>query len=87
MPYDEFSEFFNSQNEVCRLLQAHFVALQLIMTPITKVEWANREDSTDSGNGTTSRWLIGLHSRIPVSMVQYYDWTKWVEQEVNQGRF
>lgn len=86
MPYDQFREFIDPQNEVCRLLQAHFIALQLIMTPITKVEWAGRENTSESGNGTTGRWLIGAHSRIPAHMEEYYEWTRWVQQEVSQGR-
>lgn len=86
MPYDQFREFVNPQNEVCKLLQAHFVALQLIMTPITKVEWAGRENTSESGNGVTGRWLIGVHSHISAHMSEYYEWTRWVEQEVFQGR-
>jgi hypothetical protein len=92
MPPDQFREYINPQNEVCKLLQAHFVALQLIMTPITKNEWAGREShmeadlSAASVKGGSARWLAALHSNIPVPMLKYYQWTLWVEQEVQQGR-
>jgi len=76
MPHDQFKEFTNPRNEVCKLLQAHFVAMQLIMTPITK-------STTSEGNsGTTGRWLVALHSNIPPHMLQYYEWTMSVEREV-----
>jgi hypothetical protein len=42
MPYSEFREFTDPGNEVCQLLQAHFVAMQLVMGPIFKVEWTER---------------------------------------------
>jgi hypothetical protein len=86
MPQDGFREFTDPRNEVCRLLQAHFVALQLIMAPITKHELDGRENNTETGNGFTGCWLTGLHSNIPDSMLQYYEWTMWVELEVYQGR-
>jgi hypothetical protein len=86
MPPDQFHEFVNPQNEVCKLLQAHFVALQLIMTPITVKEKEGRARSTEDNDGVTARWLIALHSNIAPSMVTYYEWTMWIEQEVNRGR-
>jgi hypothetical protein len=86
MPPDEFREFINPQNEVCKLLQAHFIALQLIMTPITKNEQVGRERPTVADDGGSARWLVALHSNIPVLMLKYYEWTLWIEQEVQQGR-
>lgn len=87
MQYDEFREFTNPANEVCQLLQAHFVAMQLIMTPITRAEWKDRESyKSDEGDGTTGRWLRTLHSTIPVHMLKYYEWTLWVDDEVQRGR-
>ena len=86
MPHDQFKEFTNPRNEVCKLLQAHFVAMQLIMTPITKAEWASRENTRSEGHpGTTGRWLVALHSNIPPHMLQYYEWTMSVEREVYRG--
>lgn len=86
MPPDEFREFINPRNEVCKLLQAHFVALQLVMTPITSNEWAGREQTTQTSDKKTGRWLIALHRNILPSMLQYYEWTMWVQQEVYHGR-
>lgn len=90
MQHEEFREFTNPANEVCQLLQAHFVAMQLIMTPITKTEWRNREsadrEADEGGDGTTGNWLQTLHATIPVHLLDYYEWTKWIDGEVQKGR-
>jgi hypothetical protein len=86
MPYDEFREFTNPENEICQLIQAHFVAMQLIMTPISKVEWAGKAAETPaSTHGQTGRWIAPLHASIPPHMREYYKWTLWVEKEVYEG--
>jgi hypothetical protein len=81
MPHEEFREFTDSKNEVCQLLQAHFVAMQLIMTPISKVEWGKRKSPTAmKTDGRTGRWLTTLHNAMPPHMRGYYEWTLWVEK-------
>ncbi|KAH8791000.1 hypothetical protein F5882DRAFT_400844 [Hyaloscypha sp. PMI_1271] len=81
MPHEEFREFTDSKNEVCQLLQAHFVAMQLIMTPISKVEWGKRKSPTEmKTDGRTGRWLTTLHNAMPPHMRGYYEWTLWVEK-------
>jgi len=82
IPYDEFREFTNSENEVCRLIQAHFVAMQLIMTPISKAEWAGKAKTVASTHPQSGRWIAPLHAGIPPHMREYYEWTLWVEKEV-----
>ena len=84
MPHEEFREFTDPKNEVCQLLQAHFVAMQLIMTPISKVEWGKRKKSREmQTDGRTGRWLDTLHKAIPPHMREYYEWTLWVEERTS----
>jgi len=86
MPYEDFREFTDPKNEVCKLLQAHFVAMQLIMTPISKVEWGNRQPPPDQRpSGRSGRWLETLHKDIPPHMLEYYEWTLWVEKANYEG--
>jgi hypothetical protein len=83
MPHDEFREFTDPSNEVCQLLQAYFVAMQLIMAPITKVEWGQRTSANTFNTAVSSgRWLETLHKKIPPHMLEYYEWTLWVENAV-----
>lgn len=84
--FEQFREFANPQNEVCKLLQAHFIALQVVMKPIVKKEEEGREVPTEAGDGNATRWLSGLHRNIRMDMRPYYQWTLAVEQEVNQAR-
>ena len=93
MSHDEFAEFTNPANDVGKLLQAHFVAMQLIMTPISKVEYVGRpsraqspEPSRVNNDGTTVRWLKALHRNIPPHMLKYYEWPLFIENEVAHGR-
>lgn len=86
MSQDEFREFTDPSNEVCQLLQAHFVALQLIMTPITRAEFGQRTTgNTNNTDGRTGRWLETLHKTIPPHLLQYYEWTLWVETATDAG--
>jgi hypothetical protein len=86
MPHDEFREFIDPNNDVCQLLQAHFVAMQLVMTPISKVEWGKRTSPPEMKTfGKSGRWLDTLHTGIPPHMREYYEWTLWVERENCMG--
>jgi hypothetical protein len=67
MSHPEFALFVSPTNEAGKLLQSHFAALQIIMTPITLSEAAGgREEqgggsgTTGPGRGTTARWLKHL---------------------------
>jgi len=85
MPYSEFREFTDPNNKVCQLLQAHFVAMQLIMTPITRSEWEGRRNATSGEeDGKSGHWLKTIHRNIPADMKTYYEWTLWIDREVYQ---
>lgn len=86
MSYDEFRHFTDPKNDTCQLLQAHFVAMQLIMTPITKAEWAGRQTRVATKpDGRSARWLENLHQTVPLHMLEYYKWTMWIERAVVEG--
>ncbi|TVY31630.1 Sterol uptake control protein, partial [Lachnellula subtilissima] len=84
MSYPDFKEFINPANRTCQLLQSHFLALQLTMTPVTKNEWVGKDRMTK--HGVTSRWFGSLHRDVPEDMMVYYEWPLWVEKEVKQDR-
>ena len=88
MSQPEFASYCNTSSVPCQLLQAHFVALQLVMTPVTKVEleFKEREIGKREGqNGQTVAWLVGIHKRVPRHLRLYFAWTMWVEKEVLNG--
>ncbi|KAF7896336.1 hypothetical protein EAF00_006350 [Botryotinia globosa] len=73
-------------NDVGNAILAHLVALQLNMTPITRVERLQRDARLvirDKFNdGKTVKWLRHLHANVPVHMIKYYEWTRHVEYEI-----
>jgi hypothetical protein len=51
------------------------------MTPISKVEWGKRKTPLDLKTDRRSgRWLDTLYKTIPPHMLEYYEWTLWVEK-------
>ena len=86
MPHEEFRVFSDTSNAVCQLLQAHFMTLQLIMVPITRVEWQGKQSIAAPNAGSRQgRWLSTLHQHIPAHLLEYYEWTLWVENAVSSG--
>ncbi|TVY85085.1 Sterol uptake control protein [Lachnellula suecica] len=85
MQQTNFQEFISPANKVCQLLQAHFLALQLTMTPVAKTEPEGHRKGTTK-DGVTARWFASLHRDIPEELKEYYEWTLWVEYEVKQNR-
>jgi hypothetical protein len=91
MSHEEFALFIDPSNEVGKLLQSHFAAMQLIMTPFTRRETSGRKvfrknaTSPSKTDGTTNRWLVALHRNINPEMRVYYEWPIWVENAVATG--
>jgi hypothetical protein len=89
MSHEEFALFVDPQNEAGKLLQSHFSALQLIMTPFTRRETIGSQRRNASAmqrtDGTTARWLVHLHRHIKPEMKKYYEWPIWVEKAVAAG--
>jgi hypothetical protein len=88
MSHDDYALFIDPNNEAGKLLQSHFAALQIIMTPFTRRETVGRRNAAtgQSPDGTTARWLVALHRDIKSEMRPYYDWPIWVQNEMAAGR-
>jgi hypothetical protein len=87
MAQEEFREFTDPRNQVCQLLQAHFIAVQIIMRPITQVDWHRNSTAVSSDPGSKlRRWLGTSNKRAPAQMLEYYKWTLWVESGVCSGQ-
>jgi hypothetical protein len=84
MSHEEFSMFVDPNNEAGKLLQSHFAALQLIMTPIT-LNLKERGNRDPTGDGVTARWLTNLHSKIHPDYRKYYEWPLSIERGVSEG--
>ncbi|TGO36181.1 hypothetical protein BHYA_0133g00230 [Botrytis hyacinthi] len=91
MSYEDFRDLTRMSNDVGNAILAHLVALQLIMTPITRVERLQRDTRLvvrDKFNdGKTVKWLRHLHANVPDHMIKYYEWTRYVEDEIINGKY
>lgn len=60
------------------------------MTPIARAERVQRHTRSvardNFNDGRTVRWLRPLHANAPDRMARYYKWTRYVENEVHDGR-
>ncbi|TGO65597.1 hypothetical protein BOTNAR_0077g00240 [Botryotinia narcissicola] len=91
MSHEDFRDLTRISNDAGNAILAHLVALQLIMTPITRVERLQRDTRhvvRDKFNdGKTVKWLRHLHANVPNHMNKYYGWTRYVEDEVINGKY
>jgi hypothetical protein len=87
MPKSSFFHLINPENRVCQILQSHFVALQIVMDPITQQEVPkNRAARTRDESKQAGKWFKPLHKSVPAEWLPYYEWPMWVEKEVLEGR-
>lgn len=64
------------------------------MTPITEGEYSHRKlvnptadnEYTTRSDVPTVGWLASLHSSIPTDMLEYFEWTIWIENQVRNGK-
>lgn len=77
--------FVDSRNECGKLLQSHFAALQLIMTPVTLSDRQARRPSGMAGDGVTVRWLSNLHKQTQPEYMKYYEWPMAIEKAVYEN--
>ncbi|RDW77562.1 hypothetical protein BP6252_05615 [Coleophoma cylindrospora] len=66
----DFQSLLNPSNVVGKLLQAHFVAIQLLMSDIFKEENA-KNPSTEN---YTARWIGPVCRDVPEEMMGYFEW-------------
>lgn len=85
MTHEEFQDFINPDNEVGQLLQAHFIAVQLLLVPITINELGpRRPEALSYGH---SGWLNVILGKIPRHMVKYYAWPLSASKLLQEGSF
>jgi hypothetical protein len=85
MNHEDFQHFIDPANEVGQLLQAHFVVVQLLLSPITVHELGDRK--FDLSNHQPIRWLGAIFQRITPRMQEFYEWPRLVAAGVRRGSF
>jgi hypothetical protein len=72
MSHSDFQDFINPSNPIGPLLQSHFIAVQLLLSPITINELGDRKPSGPSEGAV--RWLSAIHRHVPPQMMKYVAW-------------
>ncbi|KAM0265972.1 hypothetical protein ACHAPA_007331 [Fusarium lateritium] len=88
LPHDTFQALIDPDNQVMMLLHAHWVAINEVMSPISKQERhvsekypRDREGKPDLDPGF-ARWLKHLNANVDLEHQRYNQWPMWVEQQL-----
>jgi hypothetical protein len=76
--YDEFQAFIDPRNSVAQILQAHFIAVQAILTPILYLERVGFE-GVNAPSAVLS-WVEGIYGNVPCQLRQHVEWPRQVSR-------
>ena len=76
--HDEFQAFIDPNNTVAQVLQAHFIAVQAILTPILYLERVGFEGI----NAPTAvmSWVEGIYKNVPHHLRHHVEWPRQVSR-------
>lgn len=83
MSHAEFATFIDPANTVPQLLMAHFISLQMLVTPLTLLE-INRPRDTSGARALlgTAEWAEGIMERTPLAMRGYLSWVRTIVSDM-----
>jgi hypothetical protein len=76
--HDEFQAFIDPNNSVAQILQAHFIAVQAILTPILYLERVGF-DGVDAPTAVLS-WIEGIYRNVPHHLRHHVEWPRQVSR-------
>jgi hypothetical protein len=85
MSHEDFLHFIDPANEVGQLLQSHFVAVQLLLSPITINEMGDRKPENQTSE--SGWWLGAIHQRVTPRMQKFFEWPISVAEGLRTGSF
>ncbi|KAL9107497.1 MAG: hypothetical protein Q9227_007599 [Pyrenula ochraceoflavens] len=85
IPHPQFQWFVDPTNVVAQILLAHFIAIQMIMIPLTEADWPKRIDRHARGILGPVEWAQRIWERCPDSHRPHLDWPMAVIQTVKAG--
>ena len=79
MPHNDFQAFISQTNQTAQLLLAHFVAVQLVMVPLTHHEWPERANHTRLQviHGITE-WIENIYDKVEDDLKHLLEWPMMV---------
>lgn len=74
--HDEFQAFIDPNNSVAQILQAHFIAVQAILTPILYLERVGFEGI--NAPSAMMSWIEGIYRNVPHHLRHHVEWPRQV---------
>lgn len=85
MRHAQFSVFIDTANVPCQLLMAHFLALQMLIIPLTVHDGPQRVDVTQAKAWLgTVEWAERIFERTPARMTDYLKWPRTIMETVRR---
>ncbi|EJT68260.1 hypothetical protein GGTG_14163 [Gaeumannomyces tritici R3-111a-1] len=83
----------NNNKHVFALLASHWVAVKMVLRPVTEVEMRvsaakqqlqqqQRQRRGDGLEGGMARWLCHLNAQVPSEYAAYNRWPVWVQEQM-----
>lgn len=76
--HEEFQAFVDPSNSVAQILQAHFIAVQAILTPILYLERVGFE-GVNAPTAVMS-WIEGIYRNVPHHLRHHVEWPRQVSR-------
>ncbi|XPT00576.1 hypothetical protein M3J09_009727 [Ascochyta lentis] len=76
--HDEFQAFIDPNNSTAQILQAHFIAVQAILTPILYLERVGFE-GVNAPTAVMS-WIEGIYRNLPHHLKHHVEWPRQVSR-------
>jgi hypothetical protein len=74
--HEDFQSFIDPANSVAQILQAHFIAVQAILTPILYLERVGFE-GVDAPTAVMG-WIEGIYANVPLQLRPCVEWPRMV---------
>lgn len=71
-------DFIDPCNTVVRILIGHFLAIQMIVSPIIDREWAHRPRHTPIRSNLN--WIKSIYQDCPTNLKYYMEWPKYIAE-------
>ncbi|KAI1373717.1 hypothetical protein F4677DRAFT_428043 [Hypoxylon crocopeplum] len=87
MAHERFQYLIDPGNQTCTLLATHWIALKLIMAPVTETEHKLRAQEPKYRDGDMdqgmARWLRYLNRQVDAEHRRFNAWPVWVEEQLD----
>lgn len=82
MENEDFNDFIKQSNVAGRILIAHFIAIQIMVSPIIDREWAGRNRSTPLRCNLS--WVNFVEDELPANKRHFIDWPRAIAESVEE---